>query len=81
MNTKFKTLHQAIMYVLKDGKAKSFEEISQAIADQNLWRRKKDGNFPVAFQIRLRTVANKHYRNLFKVSNDGKIKLKKIGMT
>lgn len=76
MSPKFKTLHEAIIEVLKRNRSASFEEIATIIAEENLWIRKSDGTFPKAFQIHLRTTVNKRYKDLFVQLNEGTISIK-----
>jgi hypothetical protein len=74
----FKTLHEAIIDVLKrNKKPMSFEEIAAAIKKKNLWKRPSDGTYPEAFQIRLRTVVRATYKKYFKQQSDSKIILNK----
>ena len=62
--TKFKTLHEAIDFILDENgnKFMTFGEISGQIKKQHLWKRKKDNDYPSPFQIRLRAVVQKHYK-------------------
>ena len=64
---KFETLHEAIIYLLsKERRPYTFEEIASLIKKENLWKRPSDGLSPQAFQIRLRTVIQKKYKDQFK---------------
>lgn len=74
-NFKFSTLHEAILFVLKDKQPKSFEEIATIIAEKNLWRRKSDGAFPKSFQIKLRTTVSKKYKSFFELTKNGNVRI------
>lgn len=75
---KFKTLHEAIIDVLKrNKKAMSFDEVATAIKKEDLWKRPSDNIYPQAFQIRLRTVVRATYKKYFKQQSDEKIGLNK----
>lgn len=64
---KYKTLHEAIVSVLRrEAEPMTFEEIAIAIKKGDLWRRRVDNLHPQAFQIRLRTRVQKKYKHLFK---------------
>ena len=67
-----KTLHEAIIQVLESNNNNfmSFDEIAKEIKLQNLWRRKKDNQFPPGYQIMLRTKVQKAYKHLFIVKED-----------
>lgn len=78
MKAKFETLHTAIVDVLERRGKSSFEEISLIIKTENLWKRKSDGAFPEAFQIKLRTTVNKRYKTMFKIENENYITLNKL---
>lgn len=70
--TKCKTLHETIIFVLEfnNNRFMSFDEIAQEIKLKDLWRRKKDSQYPPGYQIMLRTKVQKAYRSLFIVKND-----------
>ena len=73
----FKTLHQAIIYVLENqpNAIASFETISDEIKKNNLWKRPSDKKYPPPYQIRLRTVVARKYKHLFKLIGEDKIQL------
>ncbi len=75
--TKFKTLHEAINFVLKknNNQFMSFEEISNAIEKQRLWERPSNNQFPPPYQIKLRTVVSKKYKQDYTFEIPNKIKL------
>lgn len=77
-STKFRTLHEAIIFVLSDKKPLTFEEIAVYIEKQNLWRRKSDGNFPKSFQIKLRTTVSKKYKHFFVLVGNDSVQLMEI---
>jgi hypothetical protein len=76
LNTKFKTLHEAIIHVLTKHSSASYEEIAATIEKENLWLRKGDQTYPQSFQIRLRTTVSRKYKHLFTTLVNGKIALK-----
>lgn len=68
------TLHEAIEQVLtENGKTMTYAEIAKAIAEKDLYRRKKDGLHVEAWQIKLRVM---NYPTLFRNDND-KVSLNK----
>lgn len=76
-------LHEAIAVVLidKEDRAATLQEITQEIADRNLYRQQNgEGSFPPKSQIRLRTHPNtkggKTYAHLFEFIEPDKVKLK-----
>lgn len=77
-NLRCKTLHEAIIYVLKDKaeKSASFQEIADEIQKNNLWERPSDGQSPEDFQIRLRTTVQAKYKDLFEEISKDIIRLK-----
>jgi len=77
MAKKPKMLHEVIAHVLasQPNKMASTAFISRQIARQKLWARPQDGEFPDAFQIRLR-VRSKRYRHLFEMPDDLTVRMK-----
>lgn len=77
-------LHEAIAVVLLDKKrSASLEDITQEIANRNLYRQKNgEGAFPPTSQIRLRTHPNtkggKTYSYLFDFIEPNSVKLKNL---
>lgn len=72
-------LHEAIVVVLinKPNREATFDEIANEIASRNLYIKPKDGKFPVASQIMLRTTkSGGAYSHLFESTDSGKIKLR-----
>jgi len=75
---KYKTLHEAIIFVLESNNNKfmSFNEIAKKIKLKDLWRRKKDNHHPPGYQIMLRTKVQKSYSHLF-IVRENSVKLNK----
>lgn len=78
-------LHEAIAVILinKTNRTASLQEITEEIADRNLYRQQNgEGSFPTKSQIRLRTHPNtnggKFYAHLFEFIEPDKVKLKDI---
>jgi hypothetical protein len=72
-----KTLHEVIKFILAsqpERKASTYY-ISKEIARRKYWARPEDGQFPDAFQIRLR-VKSKRYRHMFNMLDDATVQLK-----
>ncbi len=67
--TKFRTLHEAMVEVLRtSGRGwMARDEIAREIASRGLWRRPGDGRPPPSYQIRLR-ARNSKYQHLFEDS-------------
>lgn len=65
------TLHEAIVAVLEseNNRGLTAQEIADLNAEKNLYRRKKDGEFPEEWQIRLRV---KNYPGLFRWETNAK---------
>ena len=77
METKFKTLHEAIIDVLTENNNEfmTFEEIADEIKSKDLWKRPSDGEYPPSYQIRLRTIVQKRYKNFFEFQEPDRIRI------
>lgn len=74
---KFKTQHEAINFVLKQNckNLMPFEIILYAIKARKLWKRPSEHQFPSYYQIKLRTVVNRHYKQNYVFEKPDRIKL------
>lgn len=71
-----RTLHEAMIEVLRGRGWLPLGEVADEIASRGLWRRPSDGAYPEARQIRRRAEqSHGQYQHLFEVG-EGKIRLR-----